>query len=224
MQSRALWIGLVVVLFALTQVPTPRASAQDPFPDSFMRNAAPGSSPPNDGGSVLVVEGQGAGIGGCPYDLNTIAYITISNINAGRPTVTEISVQGPGNCPGTVQDWKNVVLELVTNVENSAPNAGTWWGGVMLDEESETGFGWSSPSEAAAWYEDLNAAVQTLMDNTRGISRYYTESFTGIGDWDIDTFQSVTRSSIAAPQIANSNMVSLTNQLRQRTGVPVLVT
>jgi hypothetical protein len=134
------------------------ASAQDPLPFPFMHNATPGFAPPDDGASVLVVEGVGTGLGGCSSsdslsatdNLNLINEITILNIEAHKPTVTEISPQAP--CDSNLQDWKNVILQIETDVEQSAgADAATWWGGIMLDEETGADYGFS-----VGQYEDLN--------------------------------------------------------------------
>lgn len=171
-----------------------------------MRNENPGFTPPNDGASVLVVEGLGAGLGGCDYSLDLIAYITIVSINSGQRTVTEISPQS--DCSPVVQDWKNVVLQLVTNVMNSAPNAPTLWGGIMLDEEDD--FWETYPGSIAAYWE-LNAAVEALMMTVPGIPWYYTENFTGEDVWSAAEFDLITRGSVPAPQIATQYMVDVTN-------------
>jgi hypothetical protein len=73
-----------------------------------MHNATPGFAPPDDGASVLVVEGVGTGLGGCSSsdslsatdNLNLINEITILNIEAHKPTVTEISPQAPTHRTG----------------------------------------------------------------------------------------------------------------------------
>ncbi len=164
----------------------PRVShAQSPVPAAFMHNVTPTFTEPADGASVLVVEGLGAGLGGCSDrdslsqtdSMNEIVFFTDVNINAHKPTVTEISPQAP--CDATIQDWKNLILVLVTRVEtDTGAGAGAWWGGVMLDEESGAEFGFSP-----AQLEDLNSGVQSLMLMQPGISWYYTETFSGSGTW-----------------------------------------
>lgn len=141
--------------------------------------------------------------------------------------MTEISPQSQSISPSscfynlTTQDWKNVILQLVTNVENSAPaDAGTWWGGIMLNEED--GFWTSTPSAAA--YQDLNSSVRTLMATTPGISWFYTETFSGASVWSQNDFGLVTGTSHAAPDIATDYMVLLTNVWHASSQAAVLVT
>ncbi len=200
--------------------PAPRpATAQAPLPPAFMRDVVPTSSEPADGADVLVIEGLGAGLGGCAYALNVIEYTTVLAVNSGRRTVTEITPQDW--CDPDINHWKSLVQELVSFVGAHAPNAGTYWGGVMLDEED--GFWETSPGSAAV-FQDLNAYVQDLMVPTSGISYYFTETFSSQGAWDGPTFAAVTRNSVPAPQIATSYMVSLTNYLQSLAGAKILVT
>lgn len=210
--------GISSTLFANPALVASPAHAQSPLPTSFMRNLYPGEPAPNDGAAALVVEGLGAGLGGCSYDLNLIAFITITAINAGIPTITEISVQS--RCSPNIQDWKNVVLQLVTNVRNSAPDADELWGGIMLDEEPEF---WDGDSVAA--YTELNNSVAILLTSfPLGIAWYYTETFSGTNDWSQAEFDAITGYSVAAPQIATQYMVQLTNTRQAATNENILVT
>lgn len=203
------------------------AQAQSPIPAAIMRNVAPGDPEPNDGAAVLVVEGKGSGLGGCPWDVNTVAYITVTAINAGKRVVTEVTPQKP--CSSNLQDWKNVILQIVTIVENSAPNAGTLWGGIMIDEED--GYPWY-------WYDDpntpgvdesvtdmieLNNSVATLMNTTPGISWFYTENFTEV-NWTSGEYIAITGSSKPAPQVASDYMLALANAWQSQANAGVLVT
>jgi hypothetical protein len=113
--------------------------------------------------------------------------LTIIGIQNHRPTVTEISPQY--ECPEgvfwTANDWKNVLLELFTNIENSTSDAdaGSYWGGFMLNEED--GFwteGNPTGSLGPARYEDLNEAATNLMLTAPGASWLYTELFRGAGN------------------------------------------
>lgn len=122
------------------------------------------------------------------------------------------------SCSSNLQDWRNVILQIVTIVENSAPNAGTLWGGIMIDEED--GF-WAGDSVTA--FQDLNPSVETLMNTTPGISWFYTESFTAQA-WSTGQFVAITGASIPAPQVATDYMLGLANAWQAQTGLPVLVT
>ena len=215
-----------VLIFVMGVSPRAAVHAQDPAPTAFMHNVTPTFSEPADGASVLVVEGVGAGLGGCSHrdnlspaqSMNEIVYFTDININAHKPTVTEISPQAP--CDGNIQDWKNLVLVLVTRVEtDTGAGAAAWWGGIMLDEESGADFGFS-PADLA----DLNSGVRSLMLMQPGISWYYTETFSGAGVWSQADFNAITGGSYPAPQVATNYMVSLTNDLYQATVRPTLVT
>ncbi len=130
-----------------------------------MRSIEPGQPVPPDGADVLVVEGLGAGLGGCDHPLNEIVYITLLAVNSGQRTVTEISPQS--NCSSDVNVWKYVLTSLVNQVIAGAPNAGTYWGGVMLDEEDAY---WTTPPGSVAAYSELNAYLQDLMVPTPGMS------------------------------------------------------
>lgn len=202
------------------------AHAQDPSPHSFMQDVEPPNTPPIDGASVLVVEGTGAGVTGCVHNITSIVNMTVANINQHKPTVTEISPQSqsanPAGCfyNATVQDWQNAILQIVTGVENGAPDAPTWWGGVMLDEED--GFWTSSDSFEA--YSDLNGAVETLMAPQLGISWYYTETFSSLNAWSQEAFSVITGDSHAAPAIATDYMVQLANQWQLLNNQSLLVT
>lgn len=218
---RAAALTPLVFIALLAFLQTHPAHAQSPVPTAFMRNVNPGSTPPADGADVLVVEGLGGGLGGCPPALNTTAFVTISAINAGRRTITEISVQS--GCDPDPQHWKNLLLELVTNVENSAPNSGTLWGGVMLNEESA----WGTP----AFFADINNSLAYLMSSIRpnGMSWYYTETFSGQGvsgqgDWSQADFDGVTGLSVAAPELATTYMAQLITTRQASTHENVLVT
>ena len=191
---------------------------QNPTPPSFLRNTSPGFTEPNDGASVLVVEGLGAGVCGFDYSLDLIVYITVTAINSGRRVITEISPQrynGTGGTPvclSTVQDWNNVTLELIARVVQDAPNYGTYWGGVMVDEED--GF-WQPYSNSVAAYTAINQGLhqQMVLLAPNGISWYYTENFASQGSWTFSDYYNITYLSIPAPQVANSNMVNIANFL-----------
>lgn len=204
---------------ALAGPATRRAVGQSPMPTAFMRDVVPTSPEPSDGADVLVVEGLGSGLGGCAFSLSLIEYVTVLAINDNRRTVTEITPQDW--CDPNINNWKSLVQELVDFVESHAPNAGTYWAGVMLDEED--GF-WESAPGSAAVFQELNAFVQDVMIATPGISYYFTETFSSQGAWDGPTFAAVTRNSVPAPQVATNYMVSLTNYLQSLTGAKILVT
>ena len=224
-------VALPLLLAAVTLGST-TTYAQDPTPTHFMHNVTPTFTEPNDGASVLVVEGLGLGLGSTQCsnpvglsledDLNNVVFISDTNVIAGRPTVTEISPQAP--CDSNLQDWKNVILQIETRIENDTGSAAAaWWGGIMLDEESIAEFGFS-----ASQYEDLNSSVRTLMATTQGIPWYYTETFSGFfngqGDWSQSDFNAITGTSHAAPQMATNYMRSLTNSWQAATQETVLVT
>lgn len=187
-----------------------------------MRNTPVLVNPPGDGGSAVVIEGLG--LFACAPDsnyLNEIALHAITSINASVPTIIEISPQN--YCDSNLQDWKGAFATLVANIEASSPNAGTWWGGFMLDEEPDF---WL-PGSAAA-FEDLNGWTETLMASyAPGISWLYTESFfIGQETWNdsFKTYETVTGSSIPAPQAANLEMLLLIDQMWLDMGQSILMT
>jgi len=201
--------------------------AQDPIPSAFLHDVLPnGQQEPGDGAAGVVVEGLCGGLGGRSYDWNVVAFYTNLFLSEHRPTITEISPQGPANCGGaTTQDYKNVLLEIVSNVESvSGAEAAQWWGGVMLDEEPVGDFGWSSPTQATTAYVDLNESVKNLMSTEPGISWFYTETFTQTGGWSQADFDAVTGVSYPAPQIATDLMVQVTNAFVDQSPRTVLAT
>ena len=106
--------------------------AQDPLPRAFAHDVLPGGVEPSDGASAVVVEGLCGGLGGASYDWHIVAQDTATDINAHRPTITEISPQGPADCGGaTLQDYEDMIADIYTNVESSTTEAATWWGGFV---------------------------------------------------------------------------------------------
>jgi hypothetical protein len=199
--------------------------AQSPFPASFLNEIeSPGYTLPPDASGV-VIYGLATGLdpnhhGTCyAHPVSEVVQATKSSLAAGVPTITEVSPQS--GCDSDVQDWKNVLLQLVVNIE-SAPNAGSLWGGVMLDEESSF---WVGDSVSA--FRDINNSLAILLSQppyANGLAWYYTETFSGPNDWSHDDFDLVTGYSIAAPEIATDYMVTLTNYRQAITHEKVLVT
>jgi hypothetical protein len=210
--------GVLIVALLSPWQHSRHAAAQNPFPTGVARNTSPGLSEPNDGADVLVVEGLGAGLGGCNYTLDLIKYITIAGVNAGRRTITEITPQS--GCSSNLQDWKNVIYELVLSVVTQAPNSELYWGGVMLDEEPEF---WTSSDDVTAFVE-LNAFTRSLMIAAGGVSWFFTENFVGTNGWSQQEFDLITGESFPAPQIATDYMIQLSNSFYSRYLRPILVT
>ena len=202
----ALLAVLLLAISAIVVGPATRSlgHAQSPTPNVYAQNFAPfpyGSFPA--GASAGVVEGVEAGVGGCGYSVSSIEQTTVDLINYHIPTFTEISVYGP--CDYSVSDWENVLAQIVSYVEPHANYPGTYWGGIMLDEESAWGM---TPSEL----EEINSYTANLMANyTTGITWWQSELFSGAGDWNQSTFNAIIDNSDPAPEIASSYMVSLTN-------------
>lgn len=91
----------------------------------------------------------------------------------------------------------------------------------MLDEEDAF---WSTAPGSVAAYRELNESLTTLMLTTPGISWYYTENFTGQGNWSAADFDYITWTSVPAPQIATQYMVDVTNAHQALRQTKVLVT
>jgi hypothetical protein len=193
------------------------ANAQSPFPTGLMTMILPGDPVPPENADVLVVYGLGAGVGGpgCNPTLASIVSETVARINAHEPVVTQISVQS--GCSSNTQDWKDMLDALVAGVlfYTDDADSGFYWGGVMLDEE----FDWWTVSA----FLEINNHVQGLMEDTPGLSWWFTENFTAPGYWSQADFNSLTGTSTPAPQIATEHMVNLTNDLPSAAG-NVLVT
>lgn len=217
----AILVGLLAVLLAFVERSSSPATAQSPFPTGLMRSTVPPLSEPNDGADVLVVEGLAAGVGtgGCDVTtLDVVKFVTVAAINAGRKVVTQISPQS--GCSDDLDDWKDMLDELVSFVVDNAPSSGTYWGGVMLDEEDDF---WTS-SDSVAAYVELNEFTSDLLAGTPGVSWYFTETFTGEDVWDQSDFNQITGDSYPAPQIATDYMVEMTNGLPTILYSQILVT
>jgi hypothetical protein len=192
------------------------AQSSTPIAD-FLDVYAPSYDPSPSG---IVVEGL-SGTNGCGYTLTQIEDRTVQYLNAGRPTITEISPQahctdsGGGVHYYTLSGYETLISNLVSYVVTYGSNVGSLWGGVMLDQEPDFGF---SASDSAA----LASYTRSTMLNTPGICWYYTEIF-AVGQtatWTQSQFDSIVGSpppngSWKAPQIYTDYMRNLTNAINQ---------
>ena len=174
------------------------AFAQNPTPGSNFGNFEPPSANTNWAG--IVVEGLGSG--SCSYSQSAIQQMTAKYVNDKLPVMTELSPQSSCN---SISNYESEIKAIKSYVVNNASSTyQQYWAGFMLDEE--TGFGFS-----ASQLESLNSYVTNLMLGVSGVPWFFTEVFSGQGDWSQSTYNSIVSGSVPAPQIATSYMVNLTN-------------
>ena len=185
----------VAAIAAVLCVAAP-AGAQSPTPTLAMKDVAPGHAFPS-GASAVVVEGLGAI--NCAYSQSSIQTSTVSFLNNGRKTVTEISPQS--GC-GSVASYESLLNGIKNYVEAHANNPGTLWAGFMLDEEP--GFGFS-----ASQLETLNNYAENIMVSTPGLSWYFQEDQPN--GWVLSTYNNILGLSWPAPQVYTGSMNSAVN-------------
>jgi hypothetical protein len=209
LRGQHLLIVLALVLVAVVYLAlAPTGSAQSPEPSHEMTNFNPGGSWP--GTDAGVVEGTGAGVGGCAASASSIENQTVQSIDNARWVITEITPQA--YC-GTLSQYETVLNNITNYVVNNATSTRrcTGWAGIMLDEESGYGF-------SVAQLETLNNYVNNMMNNVPSCPNlgdgnyWFTEDAAAEGTWTIGQYNGVIASSIPAPQIYNSHMQSYANQ------------
>jgi hypothetical protein len=186
----------VVALVALNTV---KSFALSPTPANSFIDYRPGIIDLSPLGVVV----EGLGMGACAYSLSSIESTTVTYINDQQGVLTEIS---PQSYCASLSSYESMISSLISYVVAHASMSGTYWGGVMLDEENAWGF-------SVAQLEALNTSVRNAMINTPGISYYYTEVFSGTGNWSQSSYNGIVTSSIPAPQISTNYMVQLANGL-----------
>jgi len=140
------------------------------------------------GSSGMVVEGLG--MGSCTYSLSSVEAWTVTWVNYGYDTFTEISPQS--GC-GTISQYETWLSQVKSYVEsNAGNNAHNYWGGFMLDEE--TGWGFS-----ASQYETLNAYAYNVMAGTPGVSFLATENRPV--QWSLGVWNALIADGWIAPQV-----------------------
>ncbi len=191
---------------------TPPVFAQSPSPNANFVNVSPGSTGIPSGASGIVVEGLGSG--SCSYSLSSIETTTVYYINQGYLTWTELS---PQSACASISSYQSYVTSIISYVQANAANWGTYWDGIMLDEES--GFGYSTTS-----LQTLNNAVDVDMSGTGGIAWWSTEDFSGTNNWSQSAYNGLVNGSFPAPQISTAYMVTLANSYLSSYGGTTLVT
>ena len=188
--------GAVAIAAAVIACSAGTAGAQSPTPTLHMKDVAPGGAFPS-GANAVVVEGLGAL--GCAYSQSSIQTATVSFLNNGRKTVTEIS---PQSYCGSVASYESLLNGIKNYVEGHANNPGTYWAGFMLDEEP--GFGFSSSQ-----LKTLNNYTENIMVNTPGLSWYFQEDQPN--GWVLSTYNNLLGYSWPAPQVYTGSMASAVN-------------
>jgi hypothetical protein len=170
------------------------ALAQSPTPHARMWMMYPGGSWPGTDATVI----EGLGMGNCSYSVSQVEDATVSQLDAGHNTITEVSPQNgdDGGACASRSGYKTMLTDINSYVEDHASNASTDWGGFMLDEETGWGF-------TATQYEILNGNVASIMDNDPGVSWYFTEN--APEQWSVSTYDALAGSSWLAPQIYNTS-------------------
>lgn len=205
---RAFELGAIAILLGTGLISgAPVTDAQSPYPNANFLDVSPGSSYPS-GYQGVVVEGLGSN--SCSYSLSSLEQSTVNFLNTPQNTITELS---PQSYCASISQYESMISSLINYVNSHASNAGNRWGGIMLDEEagsasdcSASGFGFT-----ASQIQTLNNYVYNAVLSTPGIEWFYTEDFTPQGCWGQSTYDNIVANSYLAPQIPNSNMVSLAN-------------
>jgi hypothetical protein len=175
---------------ALAQSPTPNVRALDFRPSNF-----------NTHSTGVVVEG--VGMGRCSFTLSSVERATVRYIRARKPVWTEISPQS--GC-ASLSSYKSMIRSLIHYVRSKVSlSALNWWGGIMLDEEPNFGFGVST-------LISLNQYVGGLMLNVPGGGYVFTEDATWAGAWTQREYDRIIAHTRAAPQVYNSYMVGIVNR------------
>jgi hypothetical protein len=181
------------------------ASAQSPSPTLHMSNTSSTTFPV--GANAGIYESTGL-IGDCG-SLSAAESTTVSWTDEGHFVITEVSPQyyAAGNC-GTISQYESALNSLVTYVERYANSPGTYWGGIMLDEEPGYGF-------SVSQLETLNNYVDNLMVSTSGVSWFFTEnqptSWSTNAATNLADYNNLQASSWAAPQVYNANFLGVVN-------------
>lgn len=209
---RAVRASFIAMLLAgLLSASTLTAAAQSPSPtlysfDSASTQGWPPTAPyTSTAPSAVVVEGVQANAA-CPgfdnrYTPSNIESKTVYWVNSYKPTITEITPET--YCGGSLSYYETTISQIENFVESHASaNVGTYWGGIMLDEEP--GYGLS-----VADLEALNSYVYGLMINTPGLSFYYTENQPN--GWVTSQYNAIIGNSYPAPQAYTSSMVAAIN-------------
>jgi len=181
-------------------------SPYDYMYDSRPLNGWPGTFPGESiAPAAVVVEGLGGSLSGCPnsnYTQLKIESDTVSWVNAGYDTVTEIS---PQSYCGSVSAFEALIGGIESYVEAHAPvYAPNYWGGFMLDEEPGYDF---LPSSLAS----LNTYVSNLMGTTPGMSWWFNEAQPNGWTGGLSDYNTVLGTSYTAPQAYTQNMVDFIN-------------
>lgn len=203
--------GALLAAACLLAPTPPAAKAQSPSPTLYAYDSAstqgwPPTAPnTSTSPSAVVVEGIGTN-DACPgfdgrYKVSTIESKTVYWVNNHKPTITEVTPET--SCGGTLSHYESVISTIVNYVEaHASSNVGTYWGGMMLDEEPGYGF-------SASVLETLNAYVRNLMAGEPGISFYYTEDQPN--GWGASVYNAIVVGSWTAPQVYSSLMLNAVN-------------
>lgn len=188
---------LVLVIVGTIALSSPPAYAQSPTPTSTFIDYSPSTFNTSNAGAVV----EGLGSGSCSYSLSSIESMTVTYLNDDHPVLTELS---PQSYCASLSSYESMVSSIESYVESHASNAGQFWGGIMLDEE--TGFGFS-----VSQLITLNQYTQGVMNTTPGSSFWFAQVFSGQGDWSQTDYDNILVNGYPAPQPATSYMVSLIN-------------
>jgi hypothetical protein len=201
----ALVVATVSASTLTSAVLSSSANAQTPSPTLHLADSATPTFP--SGANAGIVEATGL-IGRCG-SLSSAESTTVSWTDSNKYVITEVSPQdySSGDC-GTISQYETALSSLVTYVETYGHNPGTYWGGIMLDEEPGYDF-------SVSQLETLNNYVDNLMVATSGVSWFYTEnqptSWSSNSTTNLQDYNGLISSSWAAPQAYNQNFINVVN-------------
>lgn len=200
------WTAVVLVVALLLAGLPAAAFAQSPSPGWYAFDSRPGNGfPPtapyaSHAPNAVVVEGLGSlGCSGSYFSQVQIQSQTVSWINSGVQTITEISPQAYW---GSLSQYYNLLIGIESYVETYGSNPGRYWGGFMLDEEPNFDF-------SATDLITLNKDAENIMSGTPGGSWVFTEDQPN--GWSLSTYNQILQNTWAAPQVYTSPMLNAAN-------------
>jgi hypothetical protein len=225
-----LFLGL---LGALAGAHIRRLDAQSPVPTHFLKACEPNGQCSDEGQAGVVIYGLSLGLGNPPrpHTMDDTVFYTAARIQAHLPVITEVSPQS--YVDGSVQDWESAILTLIERVEASASpsDVGTYWGGVMIDDEQSF---WTAHPDESSIVADLAAITNYTVDQMTGApccSFVYSQLFLNAASktsttcyWSLASFNSIIGMAIPAPQVATECMAAYTNDHQALTGQDIFAT
>jgi hypothetical protein len=185
------------------------AYAQSPAPNRSFYSENPPYLVTGHNGYVVETVDYGCG-GPSLSQVESDTGYYISNHDYVWTEITPYTVTG---C-NTIPMIESFITSMINYVESTFPSiAGTYWQGIMLDEEPQ--YIVSSGSQATTAYNTLeslnNWTFNTIVSGGTGLTWWANEIANYPGWWTQTQYDSLMTNSIPAPQIYNSNMVTYAN-------------